>query len=227
MISQSDFVQPPRIAAWLVTLFTPAEQAESIPGDLLEEFSQIASKSGVAFARKWYWRQTVKTVAHLAGSGFRVNPWSSVAAIVVGFLLIRLGFSLYGQAFETILDRYGVYEYVSDLGRRNPSLDVSAYVYWISCCKQLIGRTFVLMTTGCIVAVAAKGREMATTMGLALFMSALTIVGCVMMLARTGDYAFVFLWALPSMLADSILIVAGGAIVRTRRSAVATRSSVT
>jgi hypothetical protein len=51
MTSQADFLQPPRIAVWLVNLFTPAEQAESIPGDLLEEYSRLASKSGVAFAR--------------------------------------------------------------------------------------------------------------------------------------------------------------------------------
>ena len=89
MTSQADFLQPPRIAVWLVNLFTlTAEEAESIPGDLLEEFSHLASKSGVAFARSWYWRQTVKTIAHLVGSGFRVAPWSTTAAVVGGFLLV-------------------------------------------------------------------------------------------------------------------------------------------
>jgi hypothetical protein len=53
MTFQAEFVQPPRIAVWLVNLFTPAEEAESILGDLLEEFSHLASKSGVAFARSW------------------------------------------------------------------------------------------------------------------------------------------------------------------------------
>ncbi len=62
-MSQASFVQPPRIAVWLVDLFTPDKQAESIPGDLLEEFSDLASKSGVAFARRWYWRHSVKTIA--------------------------------------------------------------------------------------------------------------------------------------------------------------------
>ena len=66
MTSKADFVQPPRIAVWLVNLFTPAKETESIPGDLLEEFSQLASKSGVTVARSWYWRQTAKTIAHLA-----------------------------------------------------------------------------------------------------------------------------------------------------------------
>ena len=65
MMSQAPFVRPPHIALWLVDLFTPSEQAESIPGDLLEEFLELALKSGDAFARRWYWRQSVKTVAHL------------------------------------------------------------------------------------------------------------------------------------------------------------------
>ena len=72
---QAPFVRPPRMAVWLVDLFTPNKQSESIPGDLLEEFSELASKSGVASARRWYWRQSVKTVAHLIATGFLVAPW--------------------------------------------------------------------------------------------------------------------------------------------------------
>ena len=53
MTSEPNFVQPPRIAVWLVNLFTPAEEAESILGDLLEEYSHLESKSGVTFARSW------------------------------------------------------------------------------------------------------------------------------------------------------------------------------
>lgn len=61
MTSQAHFVRPPRTATWLVNLFTPADAGESILGDLFEEFSHIASNSGVAVARRWYWRQSVKT----------------------------------------------------------------------------------------------------------------------------------------------------------------------
>lgn len=56
--------RPPRIAAWLVELFVSVEQAESILGDLHEEFSDVASKSGVVAARRWYWRQSINTLAH-------------------------------------------------------------------------------------------------------------------------------------------------------------------
>ncbi len=45
MSPQADFVQPPRVAVWLVGLFAPAEESESITGDLVEEFSQLASRS--------------------------------------------------------------------------------------------------------------------------------------------------------------------------------------
>lgn len=53
----SQTVEPPSIAVWLVTLFTAPEEAESIVGDLHEEFSLLAVKSGFAIARHWYWRQ--------------------------------------------------------------------------------------------------------------------------------------------------------------------------
>ena len=66
MTSQSQWIQPPRFAVWLLTLFALDDQAESILGDLLEEFTLLESKSGVSFARRWYWRQTLKTVLQLA-----------------------------------------------------------------------------------------------------------------------------------------------------------------
>ncbi len=111
MTSQSDFVQPPRIAVWLVNLFTTGEEAESILGDLLEEFSYLASKSGLAFARSWYWRQAVKTIAHLAGTGFRVAPWSTAAAVGGGFLLRRFVSGLPERAIFAVLRRYQVFEH--------------------------------------------------------------------------------------------------------------------
>jgi hypothetical protein len=43
MTSQSQFVQPPRFAVWLLTLFALDDEAESILGDLLEDFSLLAA----------------------------------------------------------------------------------------------------------------------------------------------------------------------------------------
>jgi hypothetical protein len=76
MTSQPHLVQPPPIAVWLLNLFALGEEAESIQGDLLEEFSLLASKSG---------------------SGFRTAPWITTAAVVGGFLL-RKTFRSLGRA---------------------------------------------------------------------------------------------------------------------------------
>jgi hypothetical protein len=216
MTSQADFVQPPRVAVWLVNLFAPVEEAESILGDLLEEFTQVASKSGVGFARSWYWRQSVRTVGHLAGTGFRTAPWTAAAAIVVGFLLMRFGLRLSHTAVEAVLDRYQVWENHFD-----------AYRPWIGVTE---GMQHVIVATlvGIIVAVAAKGREMSATMALGLFLSALGVSGAFIGVARTtGDGDYGFLWELPWMFASSIAAVVGGAIVRSAKSGATTRPSAT
>jgi len=108
-MSRPEFVRPPRLASWLINLFTPVEDPESILGDLLEEFSELASKLGVAFARRWYWRQTIRTIAHLAGSGFRAAPWSTTAAVVGGFLLGKFVAGLPDKLLSSVTDRYLVY----------------------------------------------------------------------------------------------------------------------
>ncbi len=111
MMSSPSFIQPPPIAVWLINLFTPPEEEESIVGDLLEEFSQLASKSGVDTARSWYWRQTVKSIVHLFGAGFRVAPWSTTAAVVAGFFLMSFGFSLEENAIFALLERHRIFDH--------------------------------------------------------------------------------------------------------------------
>jgi hypothetical protein len=211
MMSRASHIQPPRIAVWLVDLFTPDERAESIQGDLLEEFSHLASKSGVPFARRWYWRQTVKTVSQLMVVGFRTAPWSTTAAIAGGFLLRRFISGLPERAIFAVLHRYQVYEHHFNTYRFFASSGID------------IGHVIVFMFVGCMVALAAKGREMVSTMALGLVFSAMAVFGSLVMVTRTGDYAF--LWRLTWYFADSFAIVIGGAIVRTRRSAATTLPS--
>ena len=106
MTSPAFLGQPPRLAVWFINLFTAHENAESIFGDLLEEYSYLASKSGVTFARRWCWRQTVKTtIAHLFGSGYPAAPWSTTAA-VGGFLLHRFVSGLPHKLLSAVTDRY-------------------------------------------------------------------------------------------------------------------------
>ncbi|MBZ5680899.1 MAG: hypothetical protein LAO24_12415 [Acidobacteriia bacterium] len=202
MTLQADFVQPPRIASWLVNLFTLSEE-ESIMGDLLEEFLHIASKSGVAIARRWYWRQTVKTIAHLFGAGFRIAPWSTTAAVVGGFLLLGFVSGLPDKLLSAVTDRYLAFW----------STHFRVYIWVLN--GMSIAHLTVSMFVGCVVAWAAKGREMVATMTLALLRCAL-IGAALVWVATHGPMDFA--WMLWSC-ADPFAIVIGGAIVRTRRSA--------
>jgi len=213
MTSQAGFVQPSRFAVWLVSLFTPAEETESILGDLLEEFSHLASKSGIAFARSWYSRQTVKTIAHLTGAGLRAAPWLIAAVVAGGFLLNWFLSGLPVQAIGAVLDRYRVYEHHPD-----------AYIFWLKN-GMLIGLVVIATLVGGIAATAAKGREMTAAVALGVFRGAFGAAGSLMNFASTGDDGF--LWTLPWVFAFSVATIGGGVIVRTLRSTATTRPSAT
>jgi hypothetical protein len=203
MTSQADFV-PPRIAAWFVDLFTPAEEAESILGDLHEEFSGLVSKSGVALARRWYWRQTVKTIGHLFGTAFGAAPWSLAAAIVGGFLLHGFISGLPDKLLSTITDRYLVYW----------SGHFKAYMF-VASDGMVIAHVILAMFVGCIVALVAKGKEMIATVTLSLILCAMIVAAWVWVAAHGRTDVAWMLWSIPGPVA----IVIGGAIMRTRRSA--------
>jgi hypothetical protein len=207
MTSQAYFVRPPRIASWLVNLFSPAEAAESILGDLSEEYSLLASKSGPAVARIWYWRQAVKTIAHLAGGGFRIAPWSTSTAIVGGFVLLHFCLGWSERAIFTVLHRYRVFDH-----------HFAVYVFFASYGIE-IGRLILSVIVGSMVGLVAKGREMvaATTLGIVLCAMAGSAV--LVWVARGQDF---LLWTLPWQFAGWVAIIIGGAIVRTIRSAAKT-----
>jgi len=155
VVTKSSSIQPPSRAVWLVNLFTPNERSESILGDLLEEFCDLASKSGMAFARRWYWRQSVRTAAHLIGSGFRSGPWQIAGVVVAGFLLY---FFCGGRLEEAVVA-------VLNLGRHphdNPYYTWSQAQARIRLIEygDLVGHFLLSLFIGCIVALAVKGREM-------------------------------------------------------------------
>ncbi len=200
MTSQADFVRPPRIATWLVKLFASVE-GESILGDLIEEYSDLALKSGLAFARRWYWRQAVKTIAHLGGTGFRTAPWSIAAAVVGGFVLHHFVARVPDKILSAVTDRYLAFW----------STHFNAYSWMLNgmFIEHLIGSMFV----GCVVALVSK-RGMIATMTLALVFCILISAGVVWLAThRAMDVA----WMLSSC-ADPVAIVVRGAIVRTQRS---------
>lgn len=212
MMSQPHLVKPPRIADWLLNLFALAEEAESILGDLLEEFSLLASKSGVAFAQRWYWRQTIKTVPQLAGIGFRTAPWLIGASVAGGLLLRKLVAPLVGLPASALLDRYqAFFEH-----------HLSAYLFFASTgldIEHLI--SFVLI--GVLVAFVTRQRELVATMALGLVYGAMAVVGFLCAVTKTENDAL--LWRLTWIFADAFAIVIAGAIVRMHRLAATSRPS--
>jgi len=191
----------PRIASWLVYLFAPAEQAEAIVGDMLEEFSNRAERSGVAAARRWYWREAVRTTVHLAAAGISSAPWLTAAAVVGGFLLIRYVGTVPEKALLAALYRYQLYDH--------------AYRF-LTYDGLLICHLVTMAMIGCVVGLVAKGREIVSTLTLAFVQTFLALLGFFVVLARTGHWGGM---PLAWMLAFPVATVAGGIIVRTRRSA--------
>jgi hypothetical protein len=211
MTSPPHLVQPPRIAVWLLNLFALGEEAESILGDLLEEFSLLAPQSGVASARRWYWRQTIKTVPRLARVGFRTAPWLTTAAVVGGFLLRKLLGPLVEPSIFAVLERYRVFEH-----------HFATYMFFASTGID-IGHLITFLFIGFAVALVSRQREMVATMALALIFGAMAVVGSVYIVTRTGNDAL--LWRLTWYFADAFAIVIAGAVVRTHRLAAASRPS--
>jgi hypothetical protein len=209
MTSQSHLVQPPRLAMWLLTLFALDDAAEHILGDLLEEFTRLASKSGVPFARRWYWRQTLKTVFQLAALAFRTAPWLTTAAVAGGVFLRKLVARRVEPTIFAVLERYQVYQH-----------HFSAYVFFASTGID-IGHLITFLLIGFVVAFVARGREMVATMSLGLFWGALTVVSVPAVVMQSG-YGTALSRAMVYF-ADSLAIVIAGTIVRTHRLGAAGR----
>jgi len=132
--------------------------------------------------------------------------------VVGGFLLRKLVGPLVGSTTFAILERYQIFF----------EHHFSAYLFFASTgldIEHLI--TFLLI--GFVVAFAAKEKEMAATTMLVLIFGAMAVVGSTYAAIRTGDAAF--LWRLTWYFADSLVIVAAGAIVRTHRLATKSRLS--
>lgn len=149
--------RPPRVAAWLDELFAPVEQAESILGDLQEEFSDVATKSGVVAAGRWYWRHSVKTIFHLFGAAFHNSPWSMAGIVLLGFLIDFLSARL--QLPENVI--------MAILRAQRPysNLHYGFYV-WLINYGIPIACVVTSLLIGFVVAVLAKGREVAAALAL-------------------------------------------------------------
>ena len=208
MTSPAFFSQPPRIATWLVNLFTLPDD-ETIVGDLFEEFCQLVSISGVAVARRWYWRQSLKTIVHLVASAFLDAPWLTAAAVVGGFFLHGSVSEMPDKLLSAVTDRYLAFW----------STHFQTYLWVLK--GMLIAHVMGSLLVGGVVAFAAKRREMAATMMLAFVLSAM--VGAAFAWGATQE-RIDFAWMLWSC-ADPFAMVVGGVLMRVRRCATTTRPS--
>lgn len=199
---------PPRFAAWLVDLFACSDQAELILGDLAEEFSDIASKSGVVSARHWYWRQTGKAIFHLSGAAFRGAPWSLTGVVILGFLLRWLSAALLTRVVLAILRMEQPYSNLhSEL--------YAGLVTWGIPIARILAMTLI----GCIVAATAKGREIVATLSLTAVSS--VVFGLLFFLrvqAFPPQVPIPWIFLLSS-LENSMVILLGGILMRKIRSA--------
>jgi hypothetical protein len=209
---QERVVQPPRIAVWLVDQFTPYNQTEAIPGDLLEEFSDLTSRQGIASARRWYWRQSIRSIGHLIGDGLRVASWSIAASTLVACLLGWCLFRLTDTTANAVLSRYHVYYHV------NP------YVFWLAY-GILIERLIIPMLMGGMVALAVRGRELVASITVSLFIGTLSgmfLVYCIMLAVAhfPSWYKFpgILLPQFVTTFLSPMMIIVGGIIVRKVRS---------
>jgi hypothetical protein len=207
------FARPPRLAAWVVDLFASASQAQAILGDLAEEFADMSSQSGVLSARRWYWRQSLETIAHLAGAALRVAPWSLVGIVVLGFLLRWFSVTLPEPVVVAILRTQRPYS----------NLHYNLYVQLLAYGFPLVGM-LVLMLIGCITAALAKGREIVATAALA-FLAAAHLV--LLFLTTLEPWSlFAYSWPFVIMqFAELLGIILGGVTVREVRSVLARRFS--
>ncbi len=202
MTAQANIAQLPRLATWLVNLFISAE-GESIVGDLSEEFFLFASKSGVAFARRWYWRQSLKTIRHLIVAGFLAAPASVTAVVIGGFFLHGFVLRLPEKLLSALTDRYLAFW----------STHFEAYVWLLN--GMSVELIVASMFVGCMVALAAKGREMIAATMLA-FVFCVLIGSAWVWIGTHGPISVA--WMLWSC-SDPVAILVGGAMVRMRRSA--------
>ena len=208
MKSQSNLNSPPQGAEWLVSLFANSE--DEILGDLSEEFSLLASQSGNAFARRWYWRQTLKSLPHLVFSAFRESPWLTTVAVAAGFLLRRLVARLSELATFAFVEKFDLFQH-----------HFSVYRFLASTAID-IEHALTFLFVGCVVGVLAKKREMAAAIALAMIFGGMAVLGSVSYVIRGGDLNS--LWRLSWYFTDALAVVLGGVVVRTARLKAADRN---
>ena len=209
-------VQPPRIAVWLVGLFIFEEQTGMQQQILDERFSDMASTRGTGRVRRWYWSQSVKTIAGLVGRGFRTAPWLIVITTLSGALLLK---------FATANLQRVIMEFIFLLNHHvTPYYDskhVASHLFWMYY-TVFVGSLLVSLIIGSFVAMVAKRREIIATMTLSFVSLIMTVT---IFWESVAMHYPVDPGLFPKIIIDqlgaSFLIVIGGITVREIRSAAA------
>jgi hypothetical protein len=212
MKERASYIRPPRLAGWIVGLFTLDDKTESIRGDLIEEFPGIVRRSGITAARRWYWKQSVRSSAHLAFAAFRGAPLSMSAAALLGPVLFVFAVSLPSEVATGYIASRPVIAYI------DPGLFM--WIFGI-----LLGQVGMLTLVGSAIAFLLKGREIVAVALPGLVASTQTFVLIAQFAARLHQYDLRFP-PLPLIgLAFSFLFFpfAGAVIVRSFRSALEQR----
>jgi hypothetical protein len=194
---------PPRTAVWLLNLCAGSAAADAIVGDLLEEYSLAAARSSPGSASVWFWRETWRTIPHLLAAGFRGARWLTAAAVAAGYLLRRITFRFPERLIVFVLDRYRVCD-----------THFSACLFWTSD-GVVIGLVLLSATTGALLALASRGREMTIVAALAAFQMLWTFAGVILAMVLLPRYWPN--WTVLHEVAFSVAILLSGALVRTWR----------
>jgi hypothetical protein len=179
-----------------------------------ERFPDMASRYGTGRARRWYWSQSVKTIASLAVRGFRTAPWLIVTTTVTGALLLQF---VTGNLQRVIM------EFISLLNHHvTPYYDskhAASQMFWMYY-TVFVGSLLLALIIGSFVAMVAKRREMIATISLGSVSLVMTATTFWTLVARHEAVdPVLFPKIMIDQLGASFLIVIGGIIVREIRSA--------
>src|SRR5947199_2418072 len=97
---------PPHLALSLLKVLMSTDQYDTAVGDLLEEFSDRARVSELMTARRWFWRQTWKTIGHFLLGQFRETPVVTAATIVGALFPLYYATVPANLAIKAILANY-------------------------------------------------------------------------------------------------------------------------
>lgn len=61
---------PPKLAVWLINKFSLSRHQNDVMGDLEEVYYQLLETEGVGKAKRWFWKQAVKSIPHFIKNNF-------------------------------------------------------------------------------------------------------------------------------------------------------------